>query len=244
MPTKSQLHLLTLIALIFGNHCFAQSDPQAADSKWISLTERWEPALFGGEGEVTVKEGVIEMLYGDPITGVSWTGPIDPIKKPMRLERQASEPSKSAADSAEAVRLPRDRYELRWECCRDDGYDFLCAFTFPVGEGYTSLVMGGWGGGTTGLSCIDGDDASSNDSTKYIAFQNDRWYGVRVRVSAKQIVVWIDDKEVIKQGREGHEFDVRGEVEACKPFGIANFQCDSRIRNVQIRRLSKQASLK
>ncbi len=202
----------------------------AAKAVWIDLKDGWKAIEFGGEGDVKITDGAIRMGYGSPITGVRWTGP---------LEDEAAETSKSqpSADGKLPV-LPRDNYELRWECRRDSGFDFLCAFTFPVGKQRASLVMGGWGGGITGLSSIDGADASDNQTTMFKAFDNDKWYSARVRVDSKKITVWVDDTELFDHPREGHEFDIRFEMDPCLPFGIANFECDSQIRNIQIRRLA------
>ncbi|MEO1614198.1 MAG: family 16 glycoside hydrolase [Planctomycetota bacterium] len=250
---------LTLVCLATANaqESVGEKEPVSAEQGgWITLTDRWEPALFGGEGEVTVEKGVITMLYGDPITGVSWTGPFEDTTKPKKqlvrekLSRESAfGPSaqlnmEGVKDTKKENALPRDNYEVRWECRRDDGYDFLCAFTFPIADQSASLVMGGWGGGTTGISSIDGNDASSNETTTFRAFENDRWYKARVRVESEKITVWIDGEKLFDHPRKGHTFDIRGEMDPCKPMGIANFQCDSRVRQVQVRRLNKKAVLR
>ena len=97
--------------------------------------------------------------------------------------------------------------------------------------------MGGWGGGITGISSIDGQDASDNDTTMFLAFDNDKWYGARVRVDQEEITVWVDGTELFAQPRKDYDFDIRFEMDPCTPMGIANFECDSQIRNIQIRRL-------
>ena len=113
----------------------------------------------------------------------------------------------------------------------------MCAFTFPVDKGHVSLVMGGWGGGITGISSIDGQDASDNETTMFKAFENDQWYKARVRVEKAKITVWIDGTLMFEQPRADHDFDIRFEMDPCTPLGIANFECDSRVKNIQIRRL-------
>ena len=196
---------------------------------WRSLAKHWKACQFGGEGEVKIKEGVVTMLYGDPLTGVRWEGPFEGDK----------DKNKNAKDSVkkDVAPLPRDNYELRWECCRDDGFDFMCAFTFPVDKGHASLVMGGWGGGITGISSIDGQDASDNETTMFKAFENDQWYKTRVRVEKAKITVWIDGTLMFEQPRADRDFDIRFEMDPCTPLGIANFECDSRVKNIQIRKL-------
>ena len=195
-------------------------------SQWRSLSGKWKPCEFGGDGEITIKDGTIKLDYGDPITGVVWDGPLEGDKDIKATDK----------DSV----LPRDNYEIRWECRRDKGFDFLCAFTFPIGKKHASFVMGGWGGGVTGISSIDGQDASDNNTTMFQAFDNDQWYKARVRVDAKKITVWVDGKELFDHPRDGHEFDIRFEMDPCLPLGIANFECESRIRNIEMRRLSKE----
>lgn len=204
----------------------SKAERDSATKHWIDLKDAWKAIEFGGEGEVTIKDGLIQMDYGDPITGVRWTGPVE------------GDPDSADATGKLPV-LPRDNYELRWECKRDKGFDFLCAFTFPIGKEKASLVMGGWGGGITGLSSIDGADASDNQTTMFKAFDNDKWYAARVRVDSEKITVWVDDVELFDHPREGHQFDIRFEMDPCLPFGIANFQCDSQIRKVQIRKLAE-----
>ncbi|WP_143544040.1 family 16 glycoside hydrolase [Rhodopirellula sp. MGV] len=193
-------------------------------TEWISLNDHWKSCQFGGDGEVTVKDGLIRLQFGQPLTGVRWTGPFD------------GEEKKAASDTKVPV-LPRNNYEVRWECRRDRGIDFVCAVTFPVGKEVASFVMGGWGGGVTGLSSIDGHDASDNETTNFKAYDNEQWYKARVRVEDVQITVWIDGIKMFDLPRKDRKFDIRFEMDPCTPLGIANFECDSQIRNVAIRRL-------
>nr|WP_143548126.1 family 16 glycoside hydrolase [Rhodopirellula sp. SM50] len=204
------------------------SADKSEKTAWISLAGHWKACQFGGEGDVIIKDDVIKMEHGDPLTGVVWTGPFD------------GDSSKTGADdskSKNAGPLPRDNYELRWECRRDSGYDFLCAFTFPVADQYVSLVMGGWGGGITGISSIDGRDASDNETTMFMSYEDKKWYSARVRVETAKITAWVDGTELFSHPRKDHEFDIRFEMDPCTPLGIANFECDSQIRNIQLRRL-------
>ena len=56
-----------------------------------------------------------------------------------------------------------------------------------------------------------------------------------MRVDALNITCWIDDKEIVKQERAGHEFQVRSEVNASRPMGIAVYQSRVSIRNLRYR---------
>jgi hypothetical protein len=179
---------------------------------WTPLRGKWEACEFGGDGEIEIKPNLITMQYGDPITGVRWAGDV-----------------------------LRDNYEIELEGRRVDGFDFFCAVTFPVGEkGKASLVLGGWGGGTMGISSIDDHDASDNETTQYRDFKNDQWYKARIRVEESRVAVWIDDVLEIQHPRKGHRFDIRGEMDPCLPLGLANFQCESQIKNLRVRPLAKE----
>ncbi|NNE00694.1 MAG: hypothetical protein HKN47_25545 [Pirellulaceae bacterium] len=182
---------------------------KADATKWRSLNDKWEVCQFGGDGEVQIKENLITMDYGDPITGVRWAGDVR-----------------------------KDNYEIEVEARRVDGFDFFCALTFPVAEDHVSLVLGGWGGGTVGISSIDDRDASDNDTTLFRAFDNKKWYKARVRVETSRLAVWIDDVLQFEHPRKGHTFDIRYEMDPCLPLGLANFQCQSEFRNIRVRALA------
>ena len=76
--------------------------------------------------------------------------------------------------------LPIQNYEISLEAMRVSGGDFFCGLTFPVGKDPCSFIVGGWGGGVVGLSSVDSEDAAHNETTKYMKFENGRWYRVRV----------------------------------------------------------------
>jgi hypothetical protein len=221
-----------------GSHSAEVEKPGKPTEKtpWISLTDNWKACQFGGEGDVTIKDGVIKLEFGDPLTGVRWEGVFEG-DKPDDGEPKSKNPRQLKVNTEQAKPLPRDNYELRWECRRDKGWDFVCAFTFPVADSHASLVMGGWGGGITGISSIDGRDASDNETTKFISFDDQQWYNARVRVETEKITVWVDEKQLFDHPRKGHAFDIRFEMDLCTPLGIANYQCESQIRKIQIRRL-------
>lgn len=179
--------------------------------EWKPLKGSWHICQFGGEGPVEVKDELIKIGLGDPISGIQWEGEV-----------------------------PRENYEVELEARRTDGYDFFCGLTFPVGKDHVSLVLGGWGGGVVGISSVDGYDASENETTMFRNFDNGKWYKVRARVDAAEIRCWIDDKEVVEQPRKGHNFDIRFEMDLCVPLGVANYQCDSELRNIRLRKLTNK----
>ena len=179
------------------------------DQTWMSLKDKWVVSQFGGDGPVVIKDKLITMGLGDPLTGIRWE-----------------------------AELPKENYEVELEARRREGFDFFCALTFPVGKKHVSFILGGWGGGVVGISSVDGFDASENETTSFRNFKTDRWYKVRARVDANQIQCWIDDKPAAEQIRKGHEFDIRYEMDQCVPLGVAAFQCKSEVRNIRIRKLT------
>jgi hypothetical protein len=171
---------------------------------------QWESTDFGGQGIVYVFDDAIYMAMGNSATGITWKGP-----------------------------LIRMNYELTLEAMRDDGFDFFCGLTFPVGENYCSLILGGWGGSLVGLSSIDGNDASNNETTQIISFENFIWYHVRLRVTSDRIIAWLDDEEIINVVTTGRTVNTRSEVHLSKPLGIATWNTIGAVRNIYMRPLEK-----
>ena len=97
--------------------------------------------------------------------------------------------------------FPRLDYEVRLEARKLRGDDFFATTTFPVGDDYCSLVVGGWGGGIVGLSSLNQLDASMNETTKNLEFAKERWYTIRIRVKSGRIQAWIDDEQVVAYPR-------------------------------------------
>ncbi|MDP6061223.1 MAG: DUF1080 domain-containing protein, partial [Pirellulaceae bacterium] len=86
---------------------------------------------------------------------------------------------------------------------------------------------------------IDGKDASENKTTRYMNFDSERWYKIRVRVTPKNISAWIDEKQVVDQSLVGHKISTRGEVDLSAPLGIAAFETRSALRKIRIRELTR-----
>lgn len=171
----------------------------------------WEVTVFGGDGECTVENGCLVLGTGVDLTGVKTTRPLES--------------------------LPKTNYEVTLSARRVEGSDFFCGLTFPVPQGFCSLIVGGWGGGVCGLSCIDGMDAAHNDTTTYRTFENGRWYPVKVRVTDSRIEAWLDGAKIVDQDIAGKKIAVRGEVELSKPLGLASWQTTAAVKDVHIRRL-------
>jgi hypothetical protein len=206
--------LLSTSALAWGAAA-PRAQEAKSDAGWRPLFDgktltNWRPTEFGGEGRVTVEGGEIRMtIGGGDLTGVTWTGP----------------------------ELPRTNYELALQAMRIDGSDFFAGITFPVGESFCSLILGGWGGTVVGLSSINGMDASENDTSQSIAFDTGRWYDVRIRVTPERIEAWLDGKQIVDQDIRRRKIHTRIEVEPSQPLGIAAYRTKSALRDIRLRRL-------
>lgn len=185
--------------------CAVPPDDAAA---WIELFDgtdlgEWRITDFGAQGEVRVEDGRIILDVGDPLTGITWKGAV-----------------------------PTGDYELSVRAARLSGSDFFCGLTFPVGAAHCSLILGGWGGALTGLSCIDGADASRNETTGHRRFVPGRFYDIVVRVQQDRIVATVDGENVVDVAVAGRRLSVRPEVDLSRPLGIASFMTRAAIERV------------
>jgi hypothetical protein len=167
----------------------------------------WQITDFSGHGVVTVSNNQINLGNGY-MTGINWTGAI-----------------------------PRVNYEIALEAKRVEGSDFFCGLTFPVETNECSFIVGGWGGGVVGLSSIDGEDASQNETTKSMSFNNGQWYKIRVRVLPGKIQAWIDGDEMANVDTQDKRLSIRIEVEPSTPLGIATWNTAAAVRNIKLTRL-------
>ncbi len=169
----------------------------------------WEITNFGGEGDCRVENGVLVIEAGYPISGVTST----------------------------RENLPKTDYEISLEAKKTNGIDFFCGLTFPVADSYCSLIVGGWAGSVVGLSSIDDEDASTNETRKLMKFEKDRWYRIRVGVQPARIQAWIDDEQVVDLNIEGRKISLRNETLPSRPLGIFNFETTSEFKNIQLQRM-------
>ena len=156
----------------------------------------WKKTDFAHAGEVKVEDGALILGAGRSMTGIT----------SIRQD------------------LPKTNYELTYEASRVKGRDFFAAATFPAGNSHITLVNGGWGGNVTGLSSLDGSDASENETSCFVKFQDKTPHRFRVWVSDKVIRCWIDDVKVIAVNIDGRQVDTRIETNANKPLGFASYE--------------------
>jgi hypothetical protein len=151
--------------------------------------------------------------------------------------------SLSGAIYKKTQELPLERYEITLEAMRQAGVDFFCGLTFPIGKVDTcaTLILGGWGGSVTGISSIDGMDASNNATGTYQRFEDDKWYKVRLRVTPENLSAWIDDKQVVDIDIAGRKVGLRpGPIESYAPLALSTFNTAAAIKNVKFTPLTKE----
>ena len=135
----------------------------------------------------------------------------------------------------DAAALPRMNYEISLEAMRLAGGDFFCGLTFPVGKSAATLIVGGWGGSLVGISSVDDSDASENETATSGEFAMNRWYKIRVRVTADRIEAWSDDKQVIDVETKERKISLRfGEIEKSLPLGLATYQTKAAWRDIRL----------
>src|SRR5262249_29091334 len=96
-----------------------------------------------------------------------------------------------------------------------------------------------WGGTLVGLSSLDGNDASENETRLAMNFDRNRWYRIRVRVADGRIRAWIDDQQVIDVATAGRQISIRPEVDLSQPLGIATWSTAAARGNIELGRVQQ-----
>ena len=170
----------------------------------------WKGTDFSRPGAVQVEGGTLVLSAGRPRTGITRT----------RKD------------------LPAVDDELSDEAMRRDGGDFFAAAKFPVGTSFLTRVNGGWGGNVTGLSRLDGADASENETSRFFQDEDKTWYRSRVRVTSARIRWRIDAKEVVAVDDRERPVGTRIETRGNQPLGFATWETSGTLRNLTIRKLT------
>ncbi len=187
------------------------ADPPGPRSLFDGKTlDGWKTADYAGAGALRVEDGTLVIPAGKPMTGVVCTH----------------------------EDLPVTDYELTYEAMRIEGGDFFAAATFPVGESHATFVNGGWGGSITGISSLNGADASENQTGRFFKYEDKTWYQFRVRVTAAAIHCAIDGKKVVALDHRGLQVGTRIESRACRPLGFATYRTAGALRKVGVRKLT------
>jgi len=191
---------------------------QAAEAvkpgEWQSLFDakslRWWKPYPGGEGsKVSVRSGRVVLKGGQPVSAIIWTRD-----------------------------FPRVDYEVAVDVMRAAGPDAFCIVVFPIAESRCALALGGMGGRTVGLGLVDGRGFNKNMTTRQMAFENERWYRLRLRVARGKVEAWIDDEKIADLGTAGHAFSVYRAWAPLDPFGVSTTGATTgALRNMRVRRL-------
>lgn len=199
--------LLWSVAFALASFC-----TQAQPAPWQSLfngrdLSGWQTNNFAGGGEIRIEDGKVIIGTGVALSGIKRTNV-----------------------------LYKSNYEVSLQAMKIDGGDFFCGFTFPVKDAHATLIVGGWGGSLLGFSSIDGMDASENEFTQYMRFEDKKWYAIRLRVTDQKIQAWIDNEKMIDATITDRKISMRaGEIEDSVPFGFATFQTTAALRDIKIR---------
>lgn len=172
----------------------------------------WKNSQFHYTGEVELSDSSVILHRGGYMTGMTWHGPV-----------------------------MRDHYKIEFDARRIEGMDFFCGLTFPIADEPCSLILGGWGGYTTGLSSINGLDAGNNETMNSFIFENATWYHISLWIETDRIHANVNDYEIFDVKRADKTFSVRYEVEESIPLGIATFNTTGEIQNFSIERLQAES---
>lgn len=170
----------------------------------------WEVLDYEGHGEVTVADSCIIIGKGELISGIRWTDD-----------------------------FPISNYEVTLKAKRVNGNDFFCGMTFPVRDSYLTLILGGWRGALSGLSCIDGYDAANNQTGIVYGFGTGWWYDVRLRVTDEKVEAWVSDEKLVDFTIGKSRLSLRSEVESSVPFGITTYKTTGAIRDIRLKYIKK-----
>jgi hypothetical protein len=165
---------------------------------------------FARHGQVRVASGQIILEPGQPLTGISSQGP-----------------------------FPNVDYEVCYEAMRLAGADDFGSVTFPIGASHVTLKLGIRDGNTIGIEQVDNVGATDNETTVMASIQLQRWYRIRLSVTADKVETWLDEEKIIDVPRQGRAFTAGGRYEPARPLGFSTWQTRAALRNIMIRRLPK-----
>jgi hypothetical protein len=160
---------------------------------------------FASHGSASLASGLLTLETGKPGTGANYRGPV-----------------------------PRIDYKITAEAQRTKGEDFFYGLTFPINDQPASLIIGGWGGGVTGISNLNGLSAIENETTAYTPFENNRWYSIELVVTAKQITAAIDGRRILAVETAKHQYEVWPQQAVMIPLGIATWKTSAQIRQLKL----------
>jgi len=188
--------------------CFNNNQESRVLFNGINL-DGWEAIDFTGHGSINIADSCIIIGKGEAISGIKW------------IED-----------------FPTINYEVSLEAKRIEGSDIFCGITVPVEETFITLVIGGWGGSVVGISCIDGYDASENETYALVNFNPGQWYSIRLKITQEKIEAWIDSDKIVDFTIGNYDLYLRWEAESSKPFGIITYRTTGALKNIRLNMLA------
>ncbi len=194
-----------------GSAWIDESRPEGLQSAvWRQLYDgadlsSWELGVYGESDEYEVLEGGVVIPQTAALAGMTFRGA-----------------------------LPTAPYRLSVEATRRYGADFFLGVTFPVAGDHLTLVLGGWGGMVSGLSSIDGLDASRNATRTLRHFPNGKRHEVEIDVTEAAVRVRVDGEPFLSASLEGREVGLRVDVEPSHPLGIATYATSTQVHRVRV----------
>ena len=209
---RAVLKLFLFFAFLTSFLIFAESSVGSRNNEKIlfdgSSLDHWAITDYAGHGEVSLDgNGSVVLEFGIALTGIHWVG----------------------------EKLPRCNYEISWSAQKVSGTDFFGSLTFPYLNDHATLVLGGWGGALVGISCLDGFDASENQTATAHLFNTNQWYRCVLRVTDTHFKFWVDQEKLIDCDIQGRTISMRtGEIELSKPLGFSTFDTTGLIKDVRL----------
>lgn len=209
---RAVLNLFFVFAFLTSFSIFAENEGVSRKNEKIlfdgSSLDHWAVTDYAGHGEVSLDgNGSVVLEFGIALTGIHWIG----------------------------EKVPRCNYEISWSAKKVSGTDFFGSLTFPYLNEHATLVLGGWGGALVGISCLDGFDASENQTATAHLFNTNQWYRCVLRVTETHFKFWVDQEKLIDCDIQGRTISMRtGEIELSKPLGFSTFDTTGLIKDVRL----------
>jgi hypothetical protein len=209
---RAVLNLFFVFAFLTSFSIFAENEGVSRKNEKIlfdgSSLDHWAVTDYAGHGVVSLDgNGSVVLEFGIALTGIHWIG----------------------------EKLPHCNYEISWSAQKVSGTDFFGSLTFPYLNKHATLVLGGWGGALVGISCLDGFDASENETATAHLFNTNQWYRCVLRVTDTHFKFWVDQEKLIDCDIQGRTISMRtGEIELSKPLGFSTFDTTGLIMDVRL----------
>ena len=170
----------------------------------------WRHSAGIGKGGVAIEDGALVLENREGMCGVTTTRPV-----------------------------PRKDYEISITTKRISGKDFG-SIACPLAIRNRAFLVGGDRGDLVSLTTLDGLWGGNNETAQRIRFENNRWYTVRVRVTADRVRGWIDDEEILDLSTMGRRLTLdRLEL---APLGLYAWHGKAVIRSIRIRQLKAEGA--